>query len=629
MKRAFCPTIAMVLSSILVMPAASRAADSPLSIIPADAIGFVCVQNLKQLDDNAAAILQELGVAPMVPPAFRSLITMLKEYGPLGDGLNENGSIAVVMLGTETPDKMWDPSRSGLIISATDPKALLESLNPEPAEDGTSLVNLFGKPSYAITKQNALVIAPVPAAAKALAKESAGIDTKLKPAEVKALAELDLAFWVNASEGFKLAKPMIDGFTSGFKAMSGGDEGSLQAIQAQGMIDSIEMMREGAETVSGGFSLGQGGLGLRFAVLMKPGSELAKMSGTHLATESSLLAGLPAEDFILALGQVANPEQAQEGMKMVTNYLQANEVKEALGDEAAKKLQTNLESLMGLTRGLAFSISILPPGPDGLVGIASVWKVSDAKNWVEKVAAIVETAKGVTVEDEQVQAMLGAISYRSEAQKVAGVSVSHLTFDIKKAAELDADEMDKIGKIVGQDGLLIRIAPVDGKHVAIGFGGGEARFAKIVEAAKAGKAPLQAAAGIKRVSGSLPKEKLSEVYLAVDRILALVRNVNEAVGEAGGFPFTMAAVNAPIAMTSSGDEMSVVVDVFLPMELIVELKNVAMQAMGQMMAGGMKPGQPGQGGPTGATTKDEMSDMADTEDEDEDQDEEKQDQPDE
>lgn len=625
MKRAFCPTIAMVLSSILVMPAASRAADSPLSIIPADAIGFVCVQNLKQLDDNAAAILQELGLAPMIPPGFRSLITMLKEYGPLGDGLNESGSLAVVMLGAETPDQMWDPSRSGLIISATDPKALLESLNPEPAEDGTSLVTLFGKPSYAITKQNALVIAPIPAAAKALAKESAGIDTKLKPAEVKALAELDLAFWVNASEGFKLAKPMIDGFTTGFKAMSGAEEGSLKAIQAQGLIDSIEMMREGAETISGGLSLGQGGLGLRFTVLMKPGSELAKMSGTHLATESSLLAGLPDEDFILALGQVANPEQAKEGMKMVTNYLQANEVKEALGDEAAKKLQTDLESLMGLTRGLALSISILPPGPDGLVGIASVWKVSDAKNWVDKVAAIVETAKGVTVEDEQIQAMLGAISYKSEAQTVAGVSVSHLSFDVEKAAELDADEMDKIGKILGRDGLLIRIAPVDGKHVAIGFGGGEARFVKIIEAAKAGKAPLQATTGIKRVSRNLPKAKISEIYLAVDRILALVRNVNEAVGEAGGFPFTMAAVNAPIAVTSSGDEMSLVVDVFLPMELIVELKNVAMQAMGQMMAGGMRPGQPG------PMTDDDMSDDSDTEDqgEDQDQDEGKQDRPDE
>lgn len=608
MKRTRSLLFASAMCISLVLPSTFVRAETPLSIIPADAIGFVCVQNLQKLDTNAGMILQELGLAPMVPPAYRSIITMLKEYGPLGDGLNEEGALAVVMLAPETPDQTWDPTRMALIISATDSKALLESLSPEPSEDGTSLVQFFGNPSYAITTQNALVIAPVPASAKALAKNSAGIDSKLKPQEMRILSDLDIAFWVNAAEGLKLVEPMLNTFMSGFQAMSGAEEGSFQAIQTKNMMESIEKMREGADSISGGLTLGKSGLGFRFGMMMKPGSELAKLSGSQQTTDSSLLVGLPAEDYILAMGQIFNPEQAKESIKMLTSYLEATEVKEILGTEATEKLKTDMEEWVSLSRGMSLSVASLPPGPNGLIGVASVWKVTDANSWVSKIGDMVELVKGIPVEDEEAKAVLGAIQFKKDAGSVDGISVCHLSLDLEKLGELDADEIDNVKKVVGSEGLLLRVAAVDDRHAIITFGGGEARFAKVLAAAKTGKAPLRDDTGIKRVSEHLPKSKISEVYLAVDRIVGLIRNVNEAIGEGDNFPFTMASVNAPIAMASTGDKTSVMVDVFLPMELIVEIKNTAMMVMGQMMAGG--------GGPPAGVSEDEMADESDEEEDD-------------
>ncbi len=62
MRRSLCLTLSAALLAGLMLPAVVRAADekSPLSIIPDDTIAFVCVQNLKRMDDRLGQVRQIL-----------------------------------------------------------------------------------------------------------------------------------------------------------------------------------------------------------------------------------------------------------------------------------------------------------------------------------------------------------------------------------------------------------------------------------------------------------------------------------------------------------------------------------------------------------------------------------------
>ena len=315
--------------------------------------------------------------------------------------------------------------------------------------------------------------------------------------------------------------------------------------------------------------------------------------------------GLPQENYIFAMGQLVSAEQAAEGAKRMAKYLQAKEITDALGKEKAEKLGADFKEWYGMTRGGAFSVSSLPPGPGGLLGLSMVFKVTDSAKWMERSQAMVTLVKGIETEDEQVATLLKAVTYQSGAGTVGGVSVAELSLDASGLEDVEPEDLDQMKKVLGQDGLLVRLGAVDDRHVVVAFGGGEARMGELIAQAKAGKAPLSNDPGIKRVAPKLPKAKTSEGYIALDRIMGLVTNIFEAMGEQAP-PINIAEVNAPIAFANAGDKTLTHVEVFLPMELVVSVKDGVMQAMGMMMGGGM---QPGMGGPpTGATDDDMMDD---------------------
>jgi hypothetical protein len=127
------------------------------------------------------------------------------------------------------------------------------------------------------------------------------------------------------------------------------------------------------------------------------------------------------------------------------------------------------------------------------------------------------------------------------------------------------------------------MACVSPRTVVVGFGGGKTRMAKLIEQAKKDEPALANDEGIKKVVKSLPKERASVTYLAVDRILASVNRVMEALEEER-LPVQMPTINAPLAMVGSGGDGWMQLDLFLPTELVIASKNAAMVMMGQAAA---------------------------------------------
>ena len=123
---------------------------------------------------------------------------------------------------------------------------------------------------------------------------------------------------------------------------------------------------------------------------------------------------------------------------------------------------------------------------------------------------------------------------------------------------------------------------VDAQHVVVGFCGGAESMGRLIESAGKDAVPLADDPGIKKVKAHLTSERASEMYLSVDRIVNVISRVARVLDEEE-FPVKMPSIDAPLGISSTGGTEWNRVDIFVPTELMVAVKNAI---MGMMMGGG-------------------------------------------
>jgi coenzyme F420-reducing hydrogenase delta subunit len=558
--------------SILDQVLSSPPSTSPLaalSVVPADALGFIGISNLKQLDDRIAALIRDVGLVEALP--VRAMLTAGREFIAGRKGFDGSSPVFLSLLEAPTPIQ-W-ATRSGLIVPTTDPDGLLASFNPEPPIDGVAAIAVFDTKVFAKTKKGALVIAPEPEAVKALASEATRLDTRLTPQDVKAISDLDLTFWINAARALQIFWAQIEPWTSAYRTMGGAESGSMQDVMLQRTLAYLHMLRDGLATLSGGLSLGQRGVGLRLAMSMIPASELASVWGYQEPVDGPLLLGLPNEDFVFAFGQTITAEQAKDAAKWLAFFFQAKEVREALGDAASERFKSSLTEWYGMLRGLGFAVYSPPSGGDGLVGLQAVCEVTDARQWIGHLRDIIIQIKALPSEEPQAQAALQAITYRLGTVLLEGVSIDEVHFDLTSLET--AEHLQQMKEVVGRDGLTLRIGAVNNSHVAVSFGGGRAQMSRLIAHIKLGKTPLNDDLRIKAVADRLPKHRFVEGYFVLDRIATMVRDISQAVGERAPIPPTLYDVKAPVAFVTTGDNTSIHFDLHLPLEVLAALRSAS------------------------------------------------------
>lgn len=578
-----------LIMSAAVLSVPARAADpvkEALGIIPADAMAFVAVPSIANLDSDYQKTIVNLGLQQMVPPPANSLVGMLKMYAPQLAGLDESGALLLVIM--PAANVMELQMKQAVVVSTKDPKGMIEGLGGKAGEDEIYSIQFFGTPSHAAVVKDRVVIGMSADVVKAVKASSAGIDSKLSADEVKTFSGLDVILWLDGKRVLAMARPMIDGMLMPMIA-AGGAAGEANK-------KNFEMFLNGVANLGLGVGLENAGLNLRFAMTMQPGSDLAKRSDTK-PTAEPLLRGLPASDFMFAFGATMSATAAETS---------AGDIKEllAMGGKAAEgkldkeklaKFEKALVDLLVATAGLRGTVEGLPPSPEGLLGLSILVDTKDSKKWIALTKDAFELGKQMVTdmataaakEDDgaemgEIQSVLATVTYTDGAEKVAGSDVSHIKFDVEKAAdtlEIDEDDLEEIKKVLGKDGILFRVAAVDDKQVLLAFGGGEPRAAKFIEGARSSSAALEGTPGIKKVSEFLPKERASVLYVAVDNVIRGLQNIQQ-VTEEEPIPLQVPPVNAPIAMSSTGGENWSRADVFIHTDLMVAIKNAAMSMMG-------------------------------------------------
>ncbi len=539
-------------------PAAVAPKGDILTAVPDSAWASLCIRNAAELDEKMMNIGQRLNLMPM------SMLGMAKMSLGLMAGVNDNGSVAVVLMPVENVADIM-PGIS-VLVPCTDYAALTSMIKPEPVEGGLSRVMLAGQDSYIVQYGEYAAISNFPSALQALlnAKENSGMGKVWTNHQVKRFAEDDLTLWVNVKA--IVASPTFQGMIPMLAMMSGGSF-NVEEIKDYNSI-----------TVS--LSLNNGGLRIGFYTGMSEGSNSAKLLASGPSTSETLLKGLPADDYLVSVGSLISKEQADKAAKslgtMLANPMLAMQLQ--LDPMKVSEISAKVAEALSDARGVAFSISGLSPGPDGLIGMTKVVTVAgSAKDKCAKIAEIIEImTSGLVNSEEGKQAMeevMSIVKYTPEAESIGGVSVDHLAVKIDQVDDVSPEDYQKLQKVVGSEGVLVRLAAVDDKHLVVTFGGGKQRMARSLELIKAGQAPLADDASIKNAAKSLPTSRSIEGYVSVDNVVETIAAIQKAVDEGGMPPFgKVNAAAAFVAGTVGGTGYQV--DVAIPMELIVAIKDM-------------------------------------------------------
>jgi len=603
--------VSLLLSSVPFAAAQAPAVprESVLDAIPADAWAAVVVRDLKGLDEKIIAIGQELGLPVGPGTMIGDPLMMLKGMLGASEGLDDKGSLALVLLKTEELSSEGLLKSVVLLAPCTDSKAFLEQFatstapadeqpsaakEPEggaetkPAElpKGVMKISLMGKPSYGLAKGRIAVLAPEPAALRAYLKGQGSIRAALSPDRVPLVEKkLDLFIWANIAGAGPVIKDTIKSSLMGILLMASMSDPTL-ANQVQPLITKVENFLDEAASLQLGFSVARTGFDLDLYMQAKPDTNLAKSIATRRASETSLLINLPAEKFILALGATAEtkPEEVKEGMSAINGLLDRPAVKGACDPEKLAEFRKSLDELMQLSVGsgdASLTISRLPEGDDGMIGLIFVGRMpQEAKKRLDAVRKLIAAGLAM-VTDQDARKFLDAVTYKADAEKVGDIPVDQLCFDFTKISAIGENDIAGIKKIIGKEGVVVRLAALDEKHMAIFFGGGAKRVEEVAAIVKkGGEAPLAADAGIKAVAPFLPKGKrFFEMYVCVDTLLNLINDAAMAAGEKHKpIPVEIPEIGAPLAVVGTVGKDSQQINIYVPMKLVKSVKDVATAA---------------------------------------------------
>lgn len=584
--------------------AAAHAADAPAAVstgdptavlkaVPADATAFVAIRSLKELDQDIQDSAKALGLPPNTIP---SMLDWAKGSLKLGDGFNESGSMALVVLSlaeVKSPDELQN--RIAVFVPATDAEALAKSMGGEKEGDFYKL-EVGGNPTVAAAREGFVVIGPSEDAVKAAVQAKGDGLMKALPADRrKMFAQQDLFVWANFRGVSKELRDTLKEELT--KAMSsGGMPGALMAMQEGNFAQLAKIMEEGQELGVAASLDAKRGLTASFFMIMRPETDLGKQVAAMKPSTGSLLVGLPDEPVIFAMGSVASPDTEKQLQQALDQLLTEDTVGDTIPKEKLDSLKSGAVKLLGTVEQMSIGVSGLPAeGGEGMIGATFVAKVKDSEQWKAEARKFFATVKDVAVEaakkegeaEDAVKQVADAVQWKQDAEKVEGAAVDQLAVDISKLPDTDPDTVDEVKKVIGKEGVLVRVASVGKNHVAITFGGGAKRFATIAGLAGKSDAPLAKNADLKKVADRIPAgPKLMEGYFNLDQLLAVIMNISNEVG--AGIPIPLMMKNAaPIAFTAVKlGETGQQVEVLIPMELMKSTADLVRPFLMMGMGGG-------------------------------------------
>ncbi len=537
-----------------------------LDVLPADTWGTLAVPDLRRFDQRLNAFMQPLQVPMMMGPP----VTMAKMLLGLQAGFDDNGGFAVVML---PPVQGQGISQSLVILlPTTNYQAMMKGMSAEATNDGASKIFFAERTSFAIPyRERFAAVAQNRNALNRLTGMKGVLRTRFNDEQTRRWRDNDMTIWVNAKE--VMANPMTTRL--------------LQAAKQMGMATSEQELKDLGQ-LQFHATFDPKGLTLGGYADAQSGTQLAKVMASVPGTNESLLKGLPNEKYIAAMGFQSSRTYAEMSAKSLENSIRT--FMEGQGLEADKWMPatTSLTNLAKFTTSLSADVVALPDDRSGTLAANIVIRTNgNAGAFITTLADMVGQVKtGVEgIDDDEAKEIASLVSYTKNAEKQGGSAVDHLTFTLPDDADQHVKEMVK--KIFGEANVIVRVSRASDDNVVMTIGGGVDQTAALLASARSDGAPLAKAKGIATASTRVGNRRTMEMYVAVDRLLQVMTKLDPA--QMNGM--VMPTVDAPLVLHGNSiDERSASGAFFVPMDLIVAMKNAFMNAMVQPM--GAQPNDP-------------------------------------
>ena len=598
-------------------PSATTRATAPvLNLVPADAWGVVGINNLSELSNEAMRLMSKLGVPPFFSPS--GLIQM--GLG-LTQGFDDSGSMAMIFLDRIKygDARSWTsfgglPAPMVLAIPATDPQLLIKGLAGEPAEEEGVLAVTLGKdPAFATVKGSYVLVAPDASLLKAVAGTPATqpVTRVLQPGVARQINGSNLFVMVNVKPIAAVLEPIVQGLLPMLGAAAQGAQaqaGTAGATPDFAAIGSayFDILSKQVDRLVVLGNLDSDGLMLSALVTFQPDTLLNEVFAATKPTDQVLLAGLPEGQFVLAAGQVQTThENVRElaelfGKPMLEALKGSASPVMAAAAERQERIMNLRIQLAQMQESSAIGIYLQPKGGEnGLVTVTARGRFQDAAKAYDLIRQVVQAqVEAVVAQQPKAKALIEATTYTPEAETSDSAKVHVLLLDVTKLRDAMPDtspkEAEKLIRLVktlfGTEGVTLRAAVAE-KQIVATLGGGTEALKKAMATAKSNAAPLARQPGIVKVQGRLPKNRVSEFYLSGENALTAVSEVAKAMGE-DPLPFQPGETSVPLAGMLLADPAGLHVALYVPTELMVNVRNMVNEAQMRERQQKSRPGGP-------------------------------------
>ncbi|MFQ5461928.1 MAG: hypothetical protein ACE5E5_04785 [Phycisphaerae bacterium] len=515
-----------------------------LEVIPAEARAVVVVRDWPAAREKLASL--HVAAFAAVNPPFSAVLRGLA----IVDGLDEHGAIAAVLMPAGDEDEMAAADGLLLVLPTVDVAHLMTLWEPEPLEDGAYRIRLMGRESFLAGVNGYAIIGPSLEVVRAAAHPPRSLALRL-PSNLKdLLGRYDVGVWIDAQAG------TLDGL------LAAPEESAAWWVRAGAwLFGEHRQIMAGVRFLPDSISV---------ETYLEPTDPI------HAAltdTNAPLLIGLPEGDHAWAFSMV-NDDRGSS-MAMLHGALIAALVQGGwLDSSRASELASQLASIGRRTqRVLWFAGAPDPPAFEA----AGVWRArGTAGMLLGEIRSLVRFMQSGSAADERINRLLASLVYRRAVETIDGVVVDQVAVDFTDG---EPTEFGSVKRLLGPEGLLVRVGVVDDRHVVVSLGGGARRFQAIVAAVRRGADPVRARAAMDAVAIHLPAGRTLAAYLFPARMVTLLEawgcawRTQDAVYE-------FAASPVPVGATLSTEGAGLLWRVVVPADVLQSLKR-------------REPGQPG------------------------------------
>jgi hypothetical protein len=496
------------------------AGEEILKLVPEGASGFLVINRLAAVDAKIQSLGREMQLP--VPP----LLTMLKAQFNIPQGLDENGTLAVI---TMPPEQEGAIPTVIALVPVTDYGMFLSNFGrilSENANETVSHIEVMHTPAWVRNIGGYAAIT-----------DAAHKDILEKTLKISKEATAGLAAWrewmtendvagvilqpgikrvsARAQEAFRNMKSTL--------AQAGEQEKAAAAV-----FDIYASIFQAAEKEVSACGFGvqldkQNNLRITNRTALVSGGQLARLVTQKSSAGENLLKGLPNEPYVVAGGGVVSDVMFDELMKFSFNIMKSMPDLYGLSEEQVKKISETSGQLFNGVHGASFMLGAGPsdePVYSKFIGMMQADNsqafMANYEKYLKQYSELIENAHGPILQPMTVE--------KTEIGGVAGLQITMNVPQPPGGAQMP-QQARVMEALMGPGGKLTTwLAPVDDHNIVMGYVSKE-HTQQTIEAVKQGRPGLAKDAGVSKTAGMLPPDAILISYLSPQGMIEFVKRM--------------------------------------------------------------------------------------------------------